>query len=532
MKTQWQIKDLIDLEYYLSMDAVHASHAQTMRVDARDRRIYLDTIRPNLTQTKPFPRRFVIKSWLERRREMEQTTNDASTPPPGESFAELFRLLQCGLFILGGLIGIVLAFSLLNYTGTAPLNVSVYMGFTVLAQILLLLLLFGLLLIRLIRPRLFYTSAIYTILSRLMLSLAGKLKRRVLKSVSGARRQGLTATIGMIQGKKQVYGTLFYWPFFNSMQLFGIGLNLGILGATLLRVAGTDMAFGWQSTVQFSAAAVYLMVKWLAIPWAWMVSPDLAHPTLAQIEGSRLILKDGIYSLATPDLVAWWPFLCFAVLFYGLLPRLVLFIMGKIAEHYLLNKIRFTHAACDQLIDRLTLPRVRFEPSQKFRPPPTAVTTPRHKPAAILDTDTQKRYAVLIPDDFFDMCATADLNDIIEKRLGGQMATKIRINQAEVDHPAVPDQLFAIGTKHNNWTHLLILQEAWQPPITEDLAFLKSLRQQLGSHTPILVGLIGKPNSKTIFTTVSPVNRQTWQKHLASIGDPYLRLEDLVYENL
>ncbi len=527
MKTKWHIKDLIDLEYYLSVDADRSNQDPAANVGDRDRRIYLTHIHPNLTQTTPFPTRRVIKSWLDQRRRLDKAVSDATMPQPGETMAEMFRLLQYGLFILGGLFGIGLAFSLLTYTGRAPLNVSVYVGVAVLVQILLLLLLGGLFLIRLVRPRLFYTSVVYSILSRIASLMTEKLKRGVMKSLSGTRRQGLAAALGLVRGKKQIYGTLFYWPFFNAMQLFGIGLNLGILGTTLLRVAGTDMAFGWQSTVQVSASAVHALVKWMASPWSWIVSADLAHPTLAQIEGSRLILKDGIYSLATPDLVAWWPFLCFAVLIYALLPRIVLLIMGILTERHLLNRIPFTQAACDQLIDRLTLPRVRFEPSRKSPPRPPDAMAPQETAPEILDTQTQKQYAVLIPDDVFDACKTVDLKAVIEKQLGGQIKTKIRINHADTDGPLSPDKLFAGNEKNNHWTHLLLIQEAWQPPIIEDMAFFKSLRQHLGRRTPILIGLIGKPRPKTIFTEVSPVNRQTWQKQLASLGDPYLRLEEL-----
>ena len=178
MKTRWHIKDLIDLEYFLHIDADDATQTPRLDIDARDREIFLKNIQPRLSETKSNPRRFIIKSWLDRRCEMERDRTGTQAFLPGETLAETSRLLGYGLFILGGLSGIGLAFSLLTYTGTAPLNISVYLGITVFVQILFLLLLGGLLLIRLIRPRLFYTSVIYSVLSRLIIALAGKLKQR------------------------------------------------------------------------------------------------------------------------------------------------------------------------------------------------------------------------------------------------------------------------------------------------------------------------------------------------------------------
>ena len=213
MKTQWHIKDLIDLEYFLHMDREDISQrGGRTDVDARDRQIYLKNIQPHLTESPSIDRRFVIKSWLDRRREVKKNRTRDKAILPGEAYEEALCLLGYGLFFLGGLSGAGLAFSLLTYTGTAPLNVSVYLGMTVFLQILLLLLLGGLLIIRLIRPQLFYSSMIYSLLSRLVIYLSRKFKLQVTRSISGSRREHLPAILGLVRGKKQIYGSLFYWP--------------------------------------------------------------------------------------------------------------------------------------------------------------------------------------------------------------------------------------------------------------------------------------------------------------------------------
>jgi len=535
MKTPWQIKDLIDLEYFLHIDSEDTHPGRRSNIEARDRDIFLKVVHPRLRQTSAFPRRLVIKSWLDRRREVKMKTTAAEAVLPGEAYAETFRLLGYGLFILGGLSGIGLAIALLSYTGTTPLNISVFLGAAVFVQILLVLLLGGLLLVRMIRPHLFYSSVVYSVLSRLIIALYKKFKLRITSSLSGARRDSLAALLGLVRGKKQVYGSLFYWPVFILAQLFGIGFNLGILGATLLRVLGTDMAFGWQSTVQVSATAVHLIVKWMAAPWAGFVPPELAYPTLSQIEGSRLVLKDGIYHLITPDLVAWWPFLCFAVLAYGLLPRLLLFILGWQIQRHLLAKINFTQGICDQLVDRMTTPQVKFgdrskapvsSGSNKKTAPISQKTLTRHE-----NTGVEKQLIILVPDDLFDACEDKDLQNVITQAMGGRITKTIRLEDADMDDVAALNRLIPAGPK-NSWTHVLILQEAWQPPIVENIVFIKALRHHLGDQTPILVGLIGKPAPSTIFTRVTPTNWQTWKERLMTLGDPYLRLEKLVHGNV
>ncbi len=528
-KTRWQIKDLIDLEYFLHIDADDATQNHGLNIDTRDRDIFLKYIQPRLPEIKSLPRRFIIKDWLDRRRELEKKSVGVKTILPGEAFSEISRFMGYGLFILGGLSGIGLAVFLLTYTGTAPLNISAYLGTTVFVQILLLLLLGGLLLIRMIRPQRFYSSVIYTLLSNLIIALAGKLKQRIMKSLSGAQREGLSAVTGLMRGKKQIYGSLFYWPVFIIAQLYGIGFNLGVLGTTLLRVIGADLAFGWQSTLQVSAKAVYGIIKWLAVPWSWFVSPDLAYPSLSQIEGSRLVLKDGIYHLSTPDLVAWWPFLCFAVLFYGLLPRIVLFVFGRMTQKYLLNRIELTHSNCDQLVDRMVTPRIQFNGTKEFRSTTTSTGNVDETLVKVDNASMDKKFIVLIPDDIFEVGSGDELDILARQSLGGKVVDKIRIDNTDTDDAFTPEHLIPAKAM-NDWTHILILKEAWQPPIMEDITFIRTLRHYLGDSTPILVGLIGKPRHETIYTQVSAIDWRTWKEKFTALGDPYLRIERLVHE--
>ncbi len=118
MKTRWYIENLIDLEYFLHVNDKQGTALNQKKEDSEDREIFLRNIQPHLSKTKPYSRRFIIKSWLDQRKKIEKGAAGRETILPGEAFDEAFRILKYGLFIFGSIVGIGLAFSLLSYTGT------------------------------------------------------------------------------------------------------------------------------------------------------------------------------------------------------------------------------------------------------------------------------------------------------------------------------------------------------------------------------------------------------------------------------
>ncbi len=222
MKTAWQIKDLIDLEYFLHADETTGDEPQEYEATARrDRDIYLEHIGPLTGKGESLPRRFIIKKWLEKRRSAEKIARGPDSILPGEAFFEVHRILLYALVISGFLIGSGLAFSLLTYKGTHPLNVSVYLGVLVMLQILLLLLLGAISLVRLVKRPFFHGSVVFSLISGLLVKLILKLRGEALRMLPGDRRMGLEAAVGLVRGRGRVYGSLFYWPVFILAQVFG-----------------------------------------------------------------------------------------------------------------------------------------------------------------------------------------------------------------------------------------------------------------------------------------------------------------------
>ena len=285
--------------------------------------IFLAKIEPKLGKADEVPPRILIRKWLTMRRlQFCQDKRSGGRVLPGCLWQELSVLGRGFAVLLGVLAGAGAAGSLLLYSGTTPLNVSLFFGLFVLMQVLAVALQSLFLLYRVLRGLSMESTSLYVVLGRAMVRAMEGLRRRMYRRLSGQHRLDLAALIGGIQQRREL-AVLLLWPAFILMQLGGIGFNLGVLGTTLSKVVFSDMAFAWQSTLQLSPELVAELVRWIALPWSWIVPQ--AYPSLAQIQGSQMVLKVGIEHLATTDLVAWWPFLCCSVAVYGLLPRCLLF---------------------------------------------------------------------------------------------------------------------------------------------------------------------------------------------------------------
>lgn len=535
MKNRWHIEDLIDLEYFLHCIAREEGEDIVPSAERdQDRELYVQRILPQLPVGQPRSRRAIIRLWLEARRQLENEEIGRQAMLPGEFFSQVWRLSAGGLLVGGMMTGSWLATSLLRYHGTEPVNVSLYVALLVIMQAGLAVISTIFLLLRWFRWRM-QAGGFFYLFRFFFAALMGWLSKRLGERVSADRRAEFATALGLIKGRGTVYGSLFFWPIFTLAQTFGVGFNLGGLASTMLRVVGTDLAFGWQSTLQLSAKAVHQLVWVISLPWSWCLPPTITAPSLAQIEGSRMILKDGMYRLSTTDLVAWWPFLLLALGFYGLVPRLALLAVGVVAKRRALGRLKFTDSACDRLLQRLERPAVRLD---------GAVT-----PAALADqvavaeggsseagmssslrAQTLLRGVALIPDDVFADCSLDRLRPLVQQVFGVEVDSSFRIGLGLAANQHVLGQLAGEGTKGQDRS-IFILQEAWHPPIRETLTFLQELRTRLGSHGKIVVGLIGKPTSGTIFTPVEPLDWQVWRRKIATLADPHLRLERLVVNN-
>ncbi len=508
----WSIADLLDLEYFLDADKKSSMAGQEEKLHRRDRKIH-EEIAPLCAAGSPRQQRAcLLRHWLERRREQEQAGDVA--PLPGQIFTELVRIgswLLCSLALVSGW---GLAFSFLSYSGTAPINVATFLTIFVASQLLLLfILLFFLAAGRLkTRPALPLT---YSLVRRGLLVLLRKLGR--LAFTRGSR--WLQELSGNIHAYGDMYGLIFMFPIFLLVQLAAVCFNLGILAALIFKVLTTDLAFGWQTTLQTGAVAVARLVELLALPWSWLLPAGTGYPDPAQIQGSHIILKEGISQLSSTALTSWWPFLCLCLIVYGLLPRLALYLSGRIALTHLLRTFRFDGARHQQLLQRMQTPVLTT--TEKAAPRQPLSRKREQKTASPQPTGAiPARALLLIPEELADEYDPEALSKQIRRQTGYKEI------ETHFFDPAMPVTSLcdaSLSSQPNGENRpVLILQEAWQPPINEFLHFLTQLRTTVGDTVSLFIFLIGQPDADAGPSPPREQDRTIWIRTIAAQGDPRL----------
>jgi hypothetical protein len=74
---------------------------------------------------------------------------------------------------------------------------------------------------------------------------------------------------------------------------------------------------------------------------------------------------------------------------------------------------------------------------------------------------------------------------------------------------------------------IAIVMDGSQPPITENLRFLRELRAAAGTRAQLLLALVGDPQDDDPLPPVRAFDFKDWQRKIDAMGDPYLRLEML-----
>jgi len=519
------MRDIIDLEYFFHKDAVSQSGEDQHYLNDRDRNIFLDSFASGLKEGETPGRKTLIRAWLDRQRQ-EEAAGDAVLP--GEGFESLYSSFRLFFLLVGIVFGGGAGLTFMTYTGDRPLNVFAYLSVFVFSQVLILLLLLVLSLYRIQKGAFLSSCPLYRLIGRSMLKSVLWIRKSIAAKLGAERRSRTEATLGLIMGKGRTYGLLFILPSFILAQLFAMGFNLGVLGTTLFKVITADIAFGWQSTLQLSPETVHTLVQKIALPWSWLKIIEPAYPSLTQIEGSRIILKEGIYHLSTQDLASWWPFLCCSVLFYGLLPRLLLFLTAVAVQGRYLASLDFKQGAYEQLLLRMTTPLVstrgrRVNAEAGAAGEPEAAGAESHQPTA---RSSAMHILVMIPEDIGNTVPGETISAALQERLGTVVSQIIRINKNyETDAEILSDLK---NSSRPEDTDILLIQEAWQPPIAEYVSFIKNLRQALGPRPCIRIGLIGKPSPETIFTPVKDENRRIWARKITALGDPCIYTMGLV----
>ncbi|WP_462323912.1 DUF2868 domain-containing protein [Desulfoplanes sp.] len=524
---KWTPFDILDLDYLLRLD----SDQDATILTKRDRNLFLEISQAGSNDTPSAPpdttavRRSLLFRWIECRKEQLASFAPASFFP-GQVVADSFHMCTLILSLLGIGFGVSLALVLLAYTGSSPINVFTYLLVLIIPQILLVL---GIVLASSSTP---YRAGgrrhpLLLLIGKFISAISRRLGTQCVRTLSPDKKDAFLSTLGQLSIWNKQYGRLFFHPTVATFQYFGITFNIGALGATIVKVMGSDLAFGWQSTLSIGPQAAYNLVTTIALPWSWLVPSGLAHPTLDQIAGSKMVLKEGIYHLTTPDLVSWWPFLCFAVLTYGLLPRILLYAWSRYRAKQCMAAHPFAASDIDRLFYRMTIPLVETTPralkpdTNPTPPPPPPSPAP---PTPKSQNTIREQQVMLIPDEIIDDCPLDQLYQQLHQKTGIRPSSHFPLDP--YDPGTCLAHLEPLAWKDNR-PRITIIQEAWQPPIREDLDLLKTLATSPGPSTTLTIALIGKPQGRKVITPADKADLTVWKNRVAQMALPNIDIIEL-----
>lgn len=505
-ESKWQIRDLVDLEYFFAQDAAVEDESVPAR---RDREHYRRRL-----AGEPSSRRDLLRHWLELRREEARVERTALLP--GDVAASALRLLPKFLFALGALAGTTLAWGVLSYSGDLPINLIAAFSFLALLPLF-----FAFLSVALPGWRLARRGSYSGIFGGWVIgAIVMRLCERFYALGGGdlnRNRLTLSESWGILRGRSGLYSRVVGWFAYRLMQLTGLAFSLGIFLTVLFRGLFTDLAFSWQTTARFSSELVHRVVSLIALPWSGLVDSRLSHPTLEQVAGSRVFLKEGLQQLASADLQAWWYFLLWATLAYAVLPRLFLYGISIWAERSAWKRISFHDARADALIRRMQQAQVKIitNGNSAGKPYPPEGVPPEE------NLDGRSHLRVLIPAELTGGGGLEKWRRELQRQFNAEIESIAAVNVDE-DQDADLLQSLAAGTKEEV---VLLVLEGWQPCITATLEYLKTLRHHLGKDRLLIVTLAGRERNGTR-TATPDLEFSVWQKRLASLADPSLQVHN------
>lgn len=489
----WDLAALADLEYFLGRDA----EADEEDLAVRDRELY----RGRLELLPPLPRRVLLRRWLELRRDAAQARGEGGLP--GTAVAALVRLLP--LLLFGGALvsGAGLAWGVLSYAGARPINLFVALLLLVLLPFLLAL-----------------ASALLPLARRLtggdfsgpvVTALTGALFTRLGRFLTGGGSRRGASVWGSLRARGSLHAGIMSRLIFAWMQLAGLGFALGLWLTVLLRGWVADLAFSWQTTAQVSAEQVYRLVMWIAWPWSALAETPRSHPTLEQVEGSRVFLKEGLEHLANADLQAWWYFLLWAILVYAFLPRLLLLAVALFGSARAKGRLAFTDARCEALLRRMRQGQMRIGKENA----PSGGTPPLANYSDMTPEPELLRLRVLIPEELLAEGRAEAWHAALAEQFSGEVTGIEAVRLDEVEDAAV---LAALAAEPTEISPVLVL-EGWQPCITATLEYLKALRRALGKERLLTLVLVGRDGGEGARMPTPAQEFAIWRGRLATLGD-------------
>lgn len=408
-------------------------------------------------------------------------------------------LVAIAMAIAGALAGMAVALAAFRYDGSQPVNVvrllALLVGFQLLLVVTTLLLMPGRVIgLRTLQDGLaaINPGAIATSLFRRIARLPPDLERMFDWHASRASA-----------------GRFAKWQLLYWSQISAVAFNVAALVTAILLVTFTDLAFGWSTTLQAEPPAVTRLAQ--ALAWPWHTIAPWAVPTPELVEQSQFFRYEGNGvvrgGIAPRALTGWWPFTIFAIVTYGLLPRLVLLMLAAYRLRAATAALLIDDPRVTALLDRMNAPEIETfgddddsvpeDVTREVELPPLAGAAQAVIWEAAVTPDAARSHARTLG---------LDLAGIVEA--GG--ASELSADEAA---------LTALGSSAPR--SLVVITPAWEPPLLDLLDFLEALRRKVGKDVSIVVMPVADDPARG----VSAVEKQTWTRAIGRLADPQLYVE-------
>ena len=513
------LENIIDLDYLMTLDDNLDSKEDIKSRELKDRKIY------SKCQDSSKTDRDLLLSWLEFRKKEEGVPL-----MPGTFFSSLYTSMVYMMILLGFFAGITTVYSFLAYHGAKPVNVTSFIAWFVVLQMIFVLLTTVVVIRKTVgKDKSSAGSIVHAFVSFLFFDVIFKFLKKRGWGFLNQNIDTLEYVSGFVRSKGREYSSLFFWPFFILTSLFAFSFSAGVLGGTFLKIVVSDMAFGWQSTLMTSSYNIHSIVSFIALPWSWFLPDSIVTPSLEQIEGSRIILKYGISVLSTENLTSWWPFLCFAILFYAVIPRGLIIVAGSFLQKLSLNSFNFANPKFRQLIVRMCTPVINIDTGEipenkdlagdidkiKLK---TGSFTNNHKMVPenmISENRVSGKVLLLASVDVYCKEAIQKIAEEIEQQLLFAIKKSVYVTLDSDEDVDIINSLDVTDTDQ-----VILVHEVWQPPIRELIDYIVKLKAALSKDLPLAVMLTNDADSEYLGVDRDDINLQVWEKTMLKLGDP------------
>jgi hypothetical protein len=298
---------------------------------------------------------------------------------------------------------------------------------------------------------------------------------------------------------------LLYWA-----QAAAVTFNVAALCTAIALVTFTDLAFGWSTTLDANPATVSRIVE--AIAWPWHAIAPSAVPSAALVEQSQFFRLEGggTPGLGAPrTLAGWWPFTIFAIVTYGLLPRLALLALSALRLRAATAALLLDDPRVTALLDRMASPALETAAAEheavRLRGTHARAPAQRMSMGAV--------HAVIWEDSLSPDAAHV----YARQHLGFDVSSVVEAGGSRT-LSADDDALERLAAAKADT--LVVFTPAWEPPLLEFLDFLTALRRRVGEATTIVVTPVPEATRD-----MSEIERETWARAVGRLSDPRLYVE-------